>query len=97
MRSDLGHSFCPELNNGHKRPQAKSQKTATVYTTQGETVRLTHQQHQREHFRLSHPTPVAVLRGHDAVATSRHAGAIGLTLILQHGARLNGKCSFRIL
>lgn len=65
-----------------------------LYTTQGETLRLTHQQHQHEHFRLSHSTPVAVPRGHDAVATSGYACAVGFPGILEHGARLAGKCSY---
>ena len=55
---------------------------------------MTHQQHQREHFRLSHPTPVAAQRGHDAVATSGYAGAMGLLRGLGFGARVDGKCSF---
>lgn len=91
--SYLGCCFSPEFLNGHKRPAAMSHGAITAYTTHTEEVRFTHQQHQHEHFRLSHPTPGAVPRGHDAVATSGYAGAIAFPRSVGHGAKLHGKCS----
>lgn len=79
--------------NGHKQPHVAPQAAVTARTSHGQTVRLTHQKHQHEHCRLSHSTPVAVPRGHDAVATSGYAGAIGFPRIPHPGARHYGKCS----
>lgn len=62
------------------------------FTRHTQEARWTHQHHQHEHFRLSHPTPVAIPRSHDAVATSGYAGAIGFPQSLGSGARLLGKC-----
>lgn len=91
----LSLSFPPvnSLTNASRRTRYCHRKPLQ-FARHTEEVRLTHQIHQHEHFRLSHPTPEAVPRGHDAVATSGYAGAIGFPWILEHGARLLGKCSF---
>lgn len=88
--------FPPGSLHQHKpapRRAAMSQKTTADLHDTLIILVGTHQQHQHAHFRLSHPTPVAVPRSHDAVATSGYAGAIGCPPILGHRARRLGKCS----